>query len=389
MSNTNEHFHKIAGNISLNHIPILDGIRAYAVLMVCIFHFFMANESGIYENNKILGIFLFKTSELGKRGVELFFILSGFLITGILLDTKKSLNYFKTFYARRFLRIFPLYYFVLFISFAILPLILTIDVTAAEIIKKQSFLWTYTSNLASFWGKGGWDAGTNFPWFVHFWSLCVEEHFYLLWPLMIYYIDEKILPKIMWAIIVVSALSFLFSSVFPNIMPVLGCSSIVYAGVLSLGGLIAIYHRNQVKLKKKGILLRKYILLTGILLFIVNFIPRKFALNEILTLFLSVLFFVQLLVISLNGSAFASKILNHKKLFFIGKISYGIYVYHGLLVPFLNSYLYKAILSSLHNAFIASIIHTVISTCISIALAWVSWEIFERKFLSFKKYFAY
>jgi peptidoglycan/LPS O-acetylase OafA/YrhL len=112
---------------SSKHIPILDGIRAYAVLLVCLVHFFQVNESGLYQTNRLLGIFLFKVSQLGLKGDVLFFILSGFLITGILLDSKKSPKYFTTFYARRFLRIFPLYYFVLFVSFAVLPKLYLVD----------------------------------------------------------------------------------------------------------------------------------------------------------------------------------------------------------------------------------------------------------------------
>ena len=159
---------------NLKHIPILDGIRAYAVLLVCLVHFFQVDEAGLYEANKYLGILLFKVSQLGLRGVELFFILSGFLITGILMETKKSPRYFTTFYARRFLRIFPLYYFVLFVAFYIVPNFIAVDEAGQQVISKQVWLWTYTSNISWLWGQGGWDASLNFPHFGHFWSLCVE-----------------------------------------------------------------------------------------------------------------------------------------------------------------------------------------------------------------------
>ena len=165
--------------MSSKHIPILDGMRAYAVLMVCICHFFPNDEIALYNANKYLGIFLFKLSDAGNKGVELFFLLSGFLITGILLDSKNSARYFRTFYLRRFIRIFPLYYFILVISFFILPNFLKIDHLANLVIQKQIWLWTYTSNLSEFFGKWTWNTDHTFPWFGHFWSLCVEEQFYL------------------------------------------------------------------------------------------------------------------------------------------------------------------------------------------------------------------
>ena len=132
--------------INANRISILDGIRAYAVLMVCIVHFFTIDETSLYETNKYLGIIFIKLSFIGLMGVPLFFLLSGFLITGILLDSKKSPKYFSTFYMRRFLRIFPLYYFVLAISFIALPFLIKIDNNGMKIIQQQGWSRTLGEN---------------------------------------------------------------------------------------------------------------------------------------------------------------------------------------------------------------------------------------------------
>jgi peptidoglycan/LPS O-acetylase OafA/YrhL len=308
------------------HIPVLDGIRAYAVIMVCIVHFFQVNESSLHESNRLLGVFLFKVSQLGLRGVELFFVLSGFLITGILLDSKKSSKYFTTFYARRFLRIFPLYYFVLFVSFAILPRLYSVDPAGIEVIHKQSWLWTYTQNLSWLFGKGGWDASLNFPSFIHFWSLCVEEHFYLLWPLWIYISSDKWLPRIMWSIVAFSALSVLFTYFSPNSFDILKWSTIRDAGVLSLGGLIAWYVRRPEKSDNLYQSAVKYMWPAGLLFFMVNFIPRKYEIHDVATFFTSVTFFVLLVTASLKGTKITDKLFNHNLLYFTGKISYGIYL---------------------------------------------------------------
>lgn len=192
----------------MKHLPLLDGIRAYAILMVCVAHFFQVDESSLYETNPYLGVLFFKLSQLGLTGVELFFLLSGFLITNILLDAKTSSIYFSTFFIRRFLRIFPLYYFALAVSLLILPLFYVPDAAGQGVIEHQLWLWTYTSNISFVFAIPPltWDGSVNFPHFGHFWSLGVEEHFYILWPLVIYYVKEAWLPKVMWGLVVFSLL---------------------------------------------------------------------------------------------------------------------------------------------------------------------------------------
>ena len=108
-------------------IPALDGLRGIAIILVMLHHFtFSAPRLTDYVPNLIdarIGevIFFFWT------GVDLFFVLSGFLITGILLDTRGTKRYFTNFYARRILRIFPLYYLVLFLAFVVLPMFPAVD----------------------------------------------------------------------------------------------------------------------------------------------------------------------------------------------------------------------------------------------------------------------
>jgi peptidoglycan/LPS O-acetylase OafA/YrhL len=102
-----------------------------------------------------------------------------------------------------------------------------------------------------------------------------------------------------------------------------------------------------------------------------------------------VAFFAMLMVTSLNGTKVTDKLFNHKGLFFIGKISYGIYVYHGLLRPFLRDYIYNGFLSQIPNGIISSIIYTIICTAISVLIAWVSWTVIESPALKLKRVFKY
>lgn len=158
------------------HVPALDGLRGVAILMILVLHFY--NEAAINTSYSIIGPIITKVAWSGLYGVQLFFVLSGFLITKILLDSKKDPNYFRNSYMRRFLRIFPLYYGTLCVIFFVLPHIITFDEAAKNISSRQIWLWTYLSN-ASWLGAGGeWDSSSPFR-IGHFWSLCVEEHYLL------------------------------------------------------------------------------------------------------------------------------------------------------------------------------------------------------------------
>ena len=160
------------------HHPALDGLRGVAVLMVLSFHFLhIDGEGGVAERT------LLAASRSGWAGVDLFFVLSGFLITGILLDARGAPGYFGAFYARRVLRIFPLYYAYLAVLFLVVPLLSSLDVKPGT----QGWLWTYLGNVL-FAREGGFEAS---PYTGHFWSLAVEEQFYLAWPLVVWVLPRR------------------------------------------------------------------------------------------------------------------------------------------------------------------------------------------------------
>ncbi len=153
------------------HMPALDGLRGVAVLLVLAHTFDLISRAGPIDD----------TLNAGWIGVQLFFVLSGFLITGILLDTRDSPTYYRTFFTRRMLRIFPLYYMVLIVAFIIIPFDMD---TPAGHGSHQFWLWTYTNNYAAAFGK----EEHAFP---HFWSLAVEEQFYLVWPFAVRLVGRR------------------------------------------------------------------------------------------------------------------------------------------------------------------------------------------------------
>src|SRR5512137_2924489 len=161
------------------HHPALDGMRGVAVLMVLAFHLLHVDGEGGTLERAILG-----ATRSGWAGVDLFFVLSGFLITGILLDARGGPGYFRAFYARRVLRIFPLYYAYLAVLFLAVPALLpALDVRR----ETQGWLWTYLGNVL-FAREGGFQAS---PFTGHFWSLAVEEQFYLFWPFLVWLLPRR------------------------------------------------------------------------------------------------------------------------------------------------------------------------------------------------------
>ncbi len=159
---------------SKTHIPELDGIRGVAILLVLICHF------GWYESPSGWEHSFREALQLGWIGVDLFFTLSGFLITGILLDTKQTRNYFSSFYVRRALRIFPLYFcFLLSFFHFLMPAMHHTGKWQEVQGTYEIWFWLYGANFLSAFGH-------FVPMLDHFWSLAIEEQFYFVWPLIVY-----------------------------------------------------------------------------------------------------------------------------------------------------------------------------------------------------------
>jgi peptidoglycan/LPS O-acetylase OafA/YrhL len=167
------------------HLPVLDGVRGIAILLVLCHHFSTLGRPWTVPLDGVVA----KLQQTMWSGVDLFFVLSGFLITGILYDSKASPNYFRAFYARRVLRIFPLYYAFLAALVLLLPL-LPFAPPLGEVMPGQVWYWTYLANL-----KFAWD-GALPPATGHLWSLAIEEQFYLLWPLVVLAAGRRALMRL-------------------------------------------------------------------------------------------------------------------------------------------------------------------------------------------------
>lgn len=157
---------------AVSRIGPLDGLRGLAVLAVILYH------GSVFEPPSAgAATVLRAAAHFGWAGVDLFFVLSGFLITRILSETRTAENYFRVFYARRFLRIFPLYYS------SLLLVVLAFGVGASE----SAWYWLYASNVKM--TLDGWPPAP----LSHFWSLAVEEQYYLVWPLVVQLLPRRAL----------------------------------------------------------------------------------------------------------------------------------------------------------------------------------------------------
>jgi peptidoglycan/LPS O-acetylase OafA/YrhL len=185
-------------------IPALDGLRGIAIILVMLHHFtYYRPTAGI---DLLIGSVLF----FCWTGVDLFFVLSGFLITGILLDTRDSERYFTTFYARRTLRIFPLYYLVLFVAFIVLPRFPSLHPMLLGQVEEVNLppqwpYWLYLTNFSI--AEGGWVHG----WVDVAWSLAIEEQFYLVWPLMIWLCPPRVVALLCAVIIAAEPIARIYA----------------------------------------------------------------------------------------------------------------------------------------------------------------------------------
>jgi len=174
-------------------LPRLDGLRAIAILLVVPHNFnLMLAPGGV--------AYLFVVAlHRGWIGVQLFFVLSGFLITGILLDARDAPNYYRSFFVRRVLRIFPLYYATLVVLFVLLPALGLLPSSFRRDTMVELSCWAYFSN---WYGPFHPVEGSV----SHFWSLATEEQFYLLWPFVIHRRSAEWVMRLCLAIAVASVL---------------------------------------------------------------------------------------------------------------------------------------------------------------------------------------
>ena len=369
------------------HLPVLDGVRGLAILAVLLFHFVAPAYPKGHLDAAITWLFAY-----GALGVDLFFILSGFLITGILYDSRADPSYFRNFYMRRVLRIFPLYYGVLVIVFFVVPAIPALQRTEIAALRdQQAWAWLYGVNIYLAI-HGGW----VMSYIEHFWSLAVEEQFYMVWPLVVWLLaaNRRLFLGFSLAVAIASFAGRIIASV-------MGASPIATTvltpfqlDALALGGFFAVYLRQPDGLAKA---LRFVLPMTvaGIALLLAQFGVRHFTQygNAVESLrsgaFHLLLAALLLKALGAPAASALSRSMRSRPMVFLGKYSYGLYVYHHFFSYYFSKHHTQiAVASVVGSDLVALALLAVGGIAASMVIAWLSYEYFEKYFLRLKRFWS-
>ena len=365
--------------------PNLDGLRFICFLAVFLYH---CNETIFQKitNPKISSLLYFLFSN-GNLGVNIFFVLSGFLITFLLIKEKefKQNISLKNFYVRRILRIWPLFYLCVFLGFAVFPLFKYGTIPSPF---EVSSFWSYIFFAGNFNFIKIWPAAPDALNLLVLWSVAVEEQFYFAWPIILKYFSKKIYPHIF---IVIIAGTLVFRSFFTANYPVLHFHTFSVIGDMALGGLAAYLcsspspFYNFIVNMKRGLIIAIY------------------CLGIIMILFKNYIFFYPVALVPeriLLGSFFAFIIVEQnfsKKSFFkfsgfkiissLGIYTYGLYCLHFFGILIVEKVIEKFQIPT--GSLFPAILSSLAALLITILLSYISYHLFEKWFLKLKDRFAF
>lgn len=360
----------------MKRIKVLDGVRGIAIFLVLLWHYI----HGQADVDSALAKDLVKFLSLAWSGVDLFFVLSGFLIVGILLDAKGSSSFFSTFYIRRALRILPLY-LVLLLLFIVLPVYIVNEKLFSPLLPLWSY-FTFTQNF--FMIKS--DFGPE--WLGVTWSLAIEEQFYLFLPLMIWSLTRKRLVYVFLSLICLAPILRLIFNSFGNnlgsyVFPLSRADSIL------MGGLLAVIHRTP---QIRGYLKENYsYLVWAFFIFLFGAGAITFSSpgigNAFTHLWLAVLYSLFLMVCILRSGRVVDILVSNKFFVWLGLRSYGIYLFHQPV-----SFLVHQFVDGHNMPYFSNWPEfrvTIFALFVTIVLAEISFRFFESIFLSYGRKFHY
>jgi len=370
-------------------IPALDGLRGLAVLAVIAVH------ANVLFGGETLaggaGAVVARVLGAGWVGVDLFFCLSGFLITRLLWQARTGKHYFRNFYARRGLRIMPLYYafvgavFLLVYRLPMAPHRLSASDISSVVLYANNFQYAVT--------------GAAVPHLGHFWSLAVEEHFYLLWPLAVRLLTRRRLMQLCLAgtgLSLLLRLAMVAGGAWPYSAYLMTPCRL--DGLL-LGALVALAVEDgadhaRLRRRLRVAALPAGAVLAAIVVWNREFSARPYGADLRLTVTVGITALAVLLALAVeravHGAGWWPRLLKNRWLQAAGRYSYAMYVCHCLLVSSLN-WLLERRLGGLpqFSPVVGKLLAVITVSLLSLAAGWASYHLWEKHFLELQRHFAY
>ena len=366
-------------NTSKKYFENLDASRFFAFIIVFLAHTFITSSPEIKSSN--IFQFVYGWGKIGMLGLEYFFVLSSFLISWIILEEKEKTNSFniKNFLIRRTLRVWPLYFLIVLIG-VLLSYIAKANNVELSPIPPFEYFGLFIINFYII------EHGTNFLFFLAFlWSISIEEQFYLFWSFVMKFLKISLL----WLSILLIIISIVFRAIYIDESLQLYFNTISALGNFGIGGITAYLAFYNKSLFRKIINLKKIhniIIYTVLVLSIVFF----HQLNEIkiFTIFSRLYFSILFALYIIEQSYGQHRVFEPGKsiiLNYLGKISYGLYCFHGVVITILIK-----LLEQLHfteTYWHVFLLYPLIILVFSILFAHLSFRYFENYFLKLKAKF--
>jgi len=310
-------------NTLTRRITELDGLRGIAILLVISFHYI---NNQLVQSQHPAGKVLSLLTSFGWVGVDLFFILSGFLIGSILIRNKGRKNYFSTFYIRRIVRIIPNYYLLL----TLFLLLLTIPYFSRNYFLTGNDsvpLWAYFTMVQNFFMASNYDMGNKALSVT--WSIGIEEQFYILIPLVVYIVRKSWLPFILVGIIIMASFMRMQYDNWKPAYVLLHCR----ADSLAIGILIS-WLNQQVDLNEFVTKYFKHLMALLMVTFgMIGYLFVRYAdLGPVKNLLFGIIFGIGLLLALTRQSSWYGALLRNKQLVWVGTISYSLYLFHYIIL---------------------------------------------------------
>ncbi len=366
----------------LKHVAALDGVRGVAILVVLLHHLLWSSPN---TGSRLMDVVVAIRAS-GWVGVDLFFALSGFLITGILYDSLQDQHFFKNFYARRVLRIFPLYYGVILVLFVLFH-------ASSQVDKEPLYLLlAYLQNTPLWWHESGGKELINLT--GHLWSLAVEEQFYMVWPLVVFWVKDR--RRLLWCAALLSAAALLSRILLiENGGLLVTTYKVTFCRADSLlgGAWLALMLRGPAKDRVLRLALPVFCaacLVCGVIAWRNGGLDWEH--DRAIGLYgYSVLAIAStaLVAMALRPLSITARVMRMSFLRFLGKYSYGIYIYHQLMAGLFTLLAGTILKDHIHSKAAYHVSLMLIVAGLTILLAMASYNFFERPFLKLKRFFNY